>query len=102
MVPDGINEVWSLDFMHDQLIDRRAFRLLNVIDDFNRKALGIEADFSLPEERLIRALGQIISWRCKPRVIRCDNGPENIIGAMQTWVNKQGIRIEYIQAGQPQ
>ncbi len=73
-----------------------------MIDDFNREALGIEADFSLPAERLIRVLEQIISWRGTPRVIRCDNGPENISGAMQTWANKHGVRIEYIQPGQPQ
>ena len=47
-VPQGINQVWSMDFMHDQLQDGRTFRLLNVIDDFNREALGIEIDFSLP------------------------------------------------------
>jgi putative transposase len=47
--------------MDDQLVDRRPFRLLNVIDDLNREALGIEVDFSLPAERLIRALEQIIS-----------------------------------------
>ena len=47
-VPQAINEVWSMDFMHDQLIFGRSFRLLNVIDDFNREALGIEIDFSLP------------------------------------------------------
>ena len=88
--------------MHDQLVDRRPFRLLNVIDDFNREALGIEADFSLPAERLIRTLEQIISWRGKPRVIRCDNGPENVSGAVQTWASKHGIQIEYIQPGQPQ
>ena len=83
-VPDAINEVWSLDFMNDQLTDRRPFRLMNVIDDFNREALGTEADFSLPAERFIRALQQIISWRRKLRIIRCDNEPENISGAMQT------------------
>jgi putative transposase len=60
-VPEGINDVLPLDFMHDQLVDRRPFRLLNVIDDFNREALGIELDFSLPAERLIRTLEQIIS-----------------------------------------
>jgi putative transposase len=60
-VPDGINEVWSLDFMYYRLTDRRAFRLMNIIDDFNREALGNEADFSLPAERLIRTLNQIIS-----------------------------------------
>ena len=101
-VPEAINDVWSLDFMHDQLVDRRPFRLLNVIDDFNREAPGIEVDFSLPAERLIRTLEQIISWRGKPNVIRCDNGPENVSGAVQTWVSRQGIRIEYIQPGQPQ
>ena len=47
-VPKAINDVWSMDFMHDQLSDGRSFKLLNVIDDFNRKALGIEIDFSLP------------------------------------------------------
>ena len=64
-VPKGINQVWSMDFMHDQLQDGRTFRLLNVIDDFNREALGIEIDFSLPSERVIRELKQIISWRGK-------------------------------------
>lgn len=52
--------MWSVDFMHDQLEDGRSFRLLNVIDDYNREALGMEIDFSLPAERVIRALQQII------------------------------------------
>ena len=75
--------------------------MLNAIDDFNREALGIEADFSLPAERLIRALEQIISWRGKPTILRCDNGPEKVSGAVQTWASKQGIRIEYLQPGLP-
>ena len=45
-VPQVINQVWSMDFMHDQLEDGRAFRLFNVIDDFNREAIGMEVDFS--------------------------------------------------------
>ena len=52
-VPNAINETWSMDFMHDQLVDSRSFRLLNVIDDYNRESLGIEIDFSLPSERVI-------------------------------------------------
>ena len=48
---------------HDQLQDGRRYRLFNVIDDFNREALGIEADFSLPSERVTRSLEQIIEWR---------------------------------------
>jgi putative transposase len=33
--PEGVNQVWSLDFMHDSLWDGRGFRMLNVIDDYN-------------------------------------------------------------------
>ncbi|QDQ88578.1 transposase family protein [Alcaligenaceae bacterium SJ-26] len=75
-VPTAMNHAWSMDFMHDQLTDGRSIRLFNVIDDFNREALGIEVDFSLPSEQVIRALKQIIAWRGKPLAIRCDNGPE--------------------------
>jgi putative transposase len=81
-VPAAINQVWSMDFMHDQLSDGRSFRLFNVLDDFNREGLGIEVDLSLPSARVIRSLEQIIEWRGKPRAIRCDNGPEYISGAL--------------------
>lgn len=50
--PDAANQAWSMDFMHDQLEDGRSYRLFNVIDDFNREGLAIEADFSLPSERV--------------------------------------------------
>ena len=33
---------------------------LNVLDDFNREGLSIEVDFSLPAERVVRSLNQII------------------------------------------
>ncbi|MGC4441455.1 DDE-type integrase/transposase/recombinase, partial [Streptococcus suis] len=60
------------------LEDGRSIRLLNVIDDFNREALGMEVDFSLPSYRVIRVLTQIMAWSGKPEVIRCENGPEYI------------------------
>ena len=101
-VPEAINQVWSMDFMHDRLEDGRAFRILNVIDDFNREGLGIEVDFSLPAERVIRALEQIMEWRGWPRMLRCDNGPEYISAALRTWTEEHGIRLEHIQPGKPQ
>ena len=101
-VPDDINQCWSMDFMHDQLEDRRSYRLFNVIDDFNREGLGIEVDFSLPSARVIRALDQIIEWRGKPRKLRCDNGPEYISGQLAEWADRNGITLEFIQPGSPQ
>lgn len=62
-VPVTVNECWSMDFMHDQLESGRNFRLFNVIDDFNREGLIIDVDYSLPSERVVRALNQIIEWQ---------------------------------------
>jgi putative transposase len=101
-VPEAINQVWSMDFMHDNLEDGRQYRLFNVLDDFNREGLGIEVDLSLPSARVIRSLDQIIEWRGRPKAIRCDNGPEYLSGALQEWSARRGIRIEYIQPGKPQ
>jgi putative transposase len=47
-VPSLARQVWSMDFMHDQLGGQRAYRLFNVIDDFKREALDIEVDLLLP------------------------------------------------------
>jgi len=101
-VPDQPNQVWSMDFMLDRLEDGRAFRLLNVIDDFNREGLDIEIAFSLPAERVIRTLDQMIEWRGKPAVIRSDNVPEYISQTVAAWAERTQIRLEFIRPGNPQ
>ena len=98
----AINQVWSMDFMHDQLADGRCLRLFNVIDDFNREGLGIEVDFSLPAERVTRVLDQIIEWRGKPACLRCDNGPEYISKTLLEWAAKRHITLIHTQPGNPQ
>lgn len=80
--------------MHDGLADGRSFRLFNVIDDFNREELGIEVDFSLPAEHVIRSLERIIEWRGQPHSIRCDNGPEYISQELRIWAEKQGLKLQ--------
>ena len=101
-VPVKPNQSWSMDFMHDALTDGRAFRLFNVIDDYNREALTVEIDFSLPAQRVIRSLNQLVEYRGKPVQIRCDNGPEYISNALKDWALEQGITISYIEPGNPQ
>jgi putative transposase len=100
-VPDAPNAVWSMDFMADRLGDGRQFRLLNVPDDFNREGLGIEVDFSLPAERVIRSLASIIEWRGLPGGIRVDNGPDYISGKLLEWAETLGISIRHIHSGKP-
>lgn len=79
------NMHWSMDFMSDSLFVGRPFRSFNVIDDYNREALNITLDTSLPSVRVIRELEQLIEWRGKPEQIRVDNGPEFIAAKMSAW-----------------
>jgi putative transposase len=91
-----------MDIMYDQLSDGRSVRILNVIDDFNREALAIEVDFSLPASRVVRTLEQLIEWKGKPAAIRCDNGPEYTGNILISWVAQQNITLRFIQPGEPQ
>ncbi len=100
-VPEQPYETWSIDFTADQLVDGRSIRNLIVLDGVNREDLAIEVDFSLPAERVVRSLDQIIGWRGLPRAIRVDNGPENVSGRLIACAEKQGVRLEYIQPGKP-
>ncbi len=99
--PDGPNEVWSLDYMHDSLWDGRTFRMLNVIDDYNREVLRIETDTSLPALRVIRVLEQLKESRGLPAMIRVDNGPEFVSHKLDAWCKDHKVTLAYIQPGKP-
>ena len=99
--PTSPNQMWSIDFMSDSLVDGRKFRLLNIMDDFNRESLAIEADTSLPTLRLIRVLNRLIEQRGKPANIRTDNGPEFISHKLEEWCTKHKITIQFIPPGKP-
>jgi len=101
VVPAQRNETWSLDFMSDSLSNGRTFRTLNVIDDYNREALWIEVDTSLPAERVVRVLEQLLFWRGKPTRIRMDNGPEFISKRLECWAQEHHIELLHIQPGKP-
>ena len=100
-VPSMINQVWSIDFMSDSLENGRTFRTFNVLDDYNREGLAIEVGFSLPTQRVIRTLEQIIEWRGKPQALRMDNGPEYINQKLVDWANSKQITLMYTQPGKP-
>ncbi len=98
---DQINASWSMDFMSDALMSGRKFRTLNLMDDYNREALGIEVDTSLPAERVVRVLEQVTDWRGLPKRIRVDNGPEFISSKLALWCEEKGITLQFIQPGKP-
>ncbi len=99
--PESPNTTWSMDFVSDSLECGRKFRVLNIIDDFNRSAIAQEVAISIPASRLIRTLENVIWISGKPRNIRCDNGPEFISGQFQEWCKANDINLMYTQPGHP-
>lgn len=95
------NDTWSLDFVEDGLWDGRKFRLLAVIDDFNREVLAVEIDTSLPAARVVRALEWVRQVRGAPRRLRMDNGPEFISHKLEAWCNANRVELGFIQPGKP-
>jgi len=87
--------------MHDSLWDGRSYRLLNVIDDYNRQVLHIETDTSLPALRVIRVLKRLKETRGLPNMIRVDNGPEFISQKLDQWCKEHQITLAFIQPGKP-
>ena len=100
-VPAEINQVWSMYFMSNSLKDGRSIRTFNVIDDCNRESLAMDLGISLPSQRVIRSLQQIIEWQGRPLALRCDNSPEFISHELIDWAIKEQITLLYIQPRKP-
>lgn len=83
MIQERPNQMWSMDFMHDSLTNGRKFRVINIIDDFNREALTIGPYFPVGSKIVVKELSRLIMERGKPASTRVDNGPEFIAEHMQ-------------------
>lgn len=101
VLPNRVNERWSLDFVSDAFTDGRRFRVLAVVDDYSRECLTLIADTSLSGLRMTRELDAIIERRGKPRTIVSDNGTEMTSMAVLKWCQETGVEWHYIAPGKP-
>jgi putative transposase len=99
--PDGINQVWSLDFMSDALSCGRRFRVLGVMDQCSRECLALVADTSIGGARVVRELDTLLQKRGKPHCIISDNGTELTSHAVLQWAQDHDIEWHYITPGRP-
>ena len=102
VLPNRINERWSLDFVSDAFTDGRRFRVLAVIDDYSRECLALVADTSLSGGRVAGELDAIIVRRgAKPKTIVSDNGTEFTSMAILKWCQESKVGWHYIAPGKP-
>ncbi len=97
----GVNERWSMDFVHDQLFMGRRFRSLTIVDQFSRECLALEVDTSLGGERVKRVLERLAEHRGAPSSIVVDNGPEFISKVVDEWAYRKNITLEFSRPGKP-
>ena len=95
------DHVWSYDFVHHRTHDGRAFRTLNVLDEFTRESLAIRVRRKLSSVDVIDVLTDLFILHGIPACIRSDNGPEFVAGAVQQWIAAVGARTAFIEPGSP-
>ena len=64
--PDHRDHVWSYDFMVARTIDGRAFRLLNILDEYTRECLAIKVEHCLNSQDVIDQLFNLFIERGSP------------------------------------
>lgn len=99
--PERPNHVWSYDFVQDRTADGRAYRTLNIIDEYTREALMIRVERKLNSTDVLDALTDLFILRGPPEYIRSDNGPEFIAKKLRDWIAAVGAKTAYIEPGSP-
>ncbi len=99
--PNQVNELWTMDFLSDQLQDGRVFRLLVVLDVYSRRCLAVEADTSIGGQRVSRVLDRLKMEHGLPKVIGTDNGPEFRSRHMDQWAYQNNVKLHFIKPGTP-
>jgi putative transposase len=99
--PSYVNHIWSYNFVHHRTEGGRAFRTLNVLDEFSRESLEIRMKRKLNSIDVIEVLADLFILRGFPAYVRSDNGPEFVADAVQRWINAVGAKTAYIEPGSP-
>ena len=99
--PEHRDHVWGYDFMVDRTNDGRAFRILNIIDEFTRECLAVKVARKINSQAVIDELFKLFIFRGIPEHIRSDNGPEFTAKTVRKWLSRLGVKTLFIEPGSP-
>jgi putative transposase len=97
----GPNERWSMDFVHDQLSNGLAFRVLTVVDNWSRESVLPETGFRLTSQDVILALDRAAQSRKLPTSITVDHGTEFTSLVMDDWAHVNRVSLAFTRPGKP-
>ena len=99
--PSRPNQVWSLDFVHDQLSGGQKFRILTVVDVYSREGLATEIDYRLRAENVVEVLNRLVRQRGAPKFLFADNGAEFTGHLVDLWAYHHNVQIDFSRPGKP-
>ena len=95
------DHVWSYDFVSERTEKGGRLRMLNVVDEFTRECLTIEAARNFVGKKVIEVLKELFAIRGRPKFIRSDNGPEFACHAVKKWLKDSNVGSLFIEPGSP-
>ena len=95
------NQVWAMDFVHDQLATGRKIRVLTVVDTFSRFSPVVDPRFSYRGEDVVAALERACRKVGYPKAIRVDQGSEFISRDLDLWAYQKGVELDFSRPGKP-
>jgi putative transposase len=97
----GPRQRWSMDFVHDQLADGRAFRVLTVVDQWSRESPILEVVQHVTGADVAIVLDRLRTTRGLPRSITVDHGTEFTSQALDAWAYTHGVALDFTRPGKP-
>jgi putative transposase len=100
-VPVGPTERWSMDFVHDTLVDGRPFLILTVVDHWSRQSPVLEAGFRMSGETVGQVPDRALNGTQGPRSITVDHGTEFQSRALEDGAYRRDVPLDFIRPGKP-
>ena len=94
-------EVWSWDFVSDQMANGSRFRILTLIDEYTRQCLALQAGWTIRATDAIAVIAKAMATYGNPTHLRSDNGPEFMAHQLQDWLKAKQVKTLYITPGSP-
>jgi putative transposase len=95
------NEVWSMDFLSDQLFDGSKIRILAIVDAFSKLSPAVDVRQRYRGCDVVATLERVTAIYGTPKTIRVDNGPEFVSKDLDLWAWMNGVTLDFSRPGKP-
>ena len=97
----GPNDVWAMDFVHDQLALGNKLRILTIVDTHSRFCPATDPRFTYRGEDVVQTLERVCGRIGYPKTIRVDNGSEFISRDLDLWAYANDVTLDFSRPGKP-